>query len=172
MMDLSVEVNGPTGANATLLHWILPGLSSPNEATTALTSHEEAIAPYLAPGPPAGETHTYILSLYLEPAEFSVPADYIPYFANLTASIYNRVGFNLTSFAAKTRLGNPVAADWFLVSNTTTGAAATSSVTSATTSSPGTSASASSILGGSAVVRLQTACMVALVAAGIFWNIL
>ncbi|KAE8446538.1 hypothetical protein EG329_011870 [Mollisiaceae sp. DMI_Dod_QoI] len=124
MMDFSVETGTSTGSNTTLLHWILAGLSSPNETTT-LTSHEGEIAPYFPPGPPAGQTHTYGVFLYNEPAKFSVPADYIPYFNNLTASVFNRVGFNLTNFVAETGLGAPIAADWFLVStpNTTTNSA-------------------------------------------------
>src|SRR5216117_2394537 len=145
MMDLSVQANGPTGPNATLLHWILPGLASPNAGATTLTSRENAIAPYFPPGPPAGQTHTYTLILYDQPAEFRVPAEYLPYFKNLTASVFNRVGFNLTDFTGKARLGNPVAADWYLVSNTTSSAAGTSSSSAASaTAGATTSATASS----------------------------
>jgi hypothetical protein len=140
MMDFSVEATGSTESNTTLLHWILPGLSSPN-GTTTLTSHEGAIAPYFPPGPPPGQTHTYGVFLYSEPADFAVPTDYIPFFNNLTASVYNRVGFNLTNFVAETGLGAPVAADWFLVS--TPNATASSATVSATSSNPSATQSSS-----------------------------
>lgn len=141
MMDFSVETTGSTESNTTLLHWIQPGLSSPNETTT-LTSHQGVIAPYFPPGPPPGQTHTYGVFLYKEPANFAVPADYIPFFNNLTASVFNRVGFNLTNFVAETGIGAPVAADWFLVSTpnkTVSSTVATRSASSATVSATTTS---------------------------------
>jgi hypothetical protein len=161
MMDLSVEANGPTAPNTTLIHWILPGLSSPN-GTTALSSHQNAIAPYFPPGPPAGQTHTYALFLYEEPADFSVPQDFIPIFANLTASVYNRVGFNLTKFVDESQLGSPIAADWYLVSNT-----------SSTNSSSGASAtvSPSSSL-GSVGFQVDMVVEMAIGAAGLLFSIL
>ena len=165
MLDLSVEPNNnPAGTNTTLLHWLLPGLSSPNETTTALTSQENATAPYFPPGPPAGQTHTYALFLYQEPADFSIPAEYVPFFENITASVYNRVGFNLTEFVDKTYLGSPVAADWFLVSNTARNAASTP-----TASSTGAMASSSSN-SGSTVIKADTIFMV--MALGVAGNLL
>lgn len=133
MMDFSVETNGSTESNTTLLHWTLAGLSSP-DGTTTLTSHQAEIAPYFPPDPPAGQTHIYGVFLYNEPADFAVPADYIPFFKNLTApgsSVFNRVGFNLINFVAETGLGAPVAADWFLVS--TPNAAESSTMTTNST---------------------------------------
>jgi len=118
-MDFSVETTGSTESNTTLLHWILPGLYSPNETTT-LASHQGEIAPYFPPGPPPGQTHTYGVFLYNEPTNFAVPANYIPFFNNLTTSVLNRIGFNLTNFVAEAGLGTPVAADWFLVSTQNT----------------------------------------------------
>ena len=149
MLDLSVEANGPTAPNTTLLHWILPGLSSSPKSTattTALLSDEAPIAPYYPPGPPANQTHTYALYLYDVPATFTVPTDYVPYFSNLTASVYNRVGFNVTDFAERSGLGEPVAANWYLISNTTTATASSSGVAT-TVSSTGVAASASTFAG-------------------------
>jgi hypothetical protein len=197
MMDLSVEANGPTAPNTTLIHWILPGLSSPNASIAALTSRASAIAPYAAPGPPAGQTHTYVLTLYDQPANFSVPAEYVPYFKNLTASVYNRVGFNLTAFADKAGLGDPIAADWFLVSNATsaTGSvsgAVTATVSTAAVTSPSGAASSSGAApssgvtattsstaptasvtrtSGSAVVTVEMAFVMVLGAAGVLLNL-
>lgn len=174
MMDLSVEPNNiPTETNTTLIHWILPGLSFPNATTTALTSHSDAIAPYFPPGPPAGQTHTYALFLYDEPPNFTIPADYVPIFNNLTASVYNRVGFNLTEFVEQTGLGDPLAADWFLASNTTASAvgSASSSGTTTTASSTGGATASSSSSSGSAMIKIETTLVMALGAAGIWLNI-
>ena len=170
MLDFSVEPNNnPAGTNTTLLHWLLPGLSSPNETTTALTSQENATVPYFPPGPPAGQTHTYALFLYQQPADFSIPAEYVPFFENITASVYNRVGFNLTEFVDKTYLGSPVAADWFLVSNTTSSAAGSPSGATPTASSTGAMASSSSN-SGSTVIKADTIFMV--MALGVAGNLL
>ena len=170
MLDLSVEPNNnPAGTNTTLLHWLLPGLSSANETTTALTSQENATAPYFPPGPPAAQTHTYALFLYEQAADFSIPAEYVPFFENITASVYNRVGFNLTEFVDKTNLGSPVAADWFLVSNTTSNAASSSSGATPTASSTGAMASFSSN-SGSTVIKADTIFMV--MALGVAGNLL
>src|SRR5271170_65543 len=167
MMDLSVEPNNiPTETNTTLIHWILPGLSFLNATTTALTSHSDAIAPYFPPGPPSGQTHTYALFLYDEPLNFTVPADYVPIFKNLTASVENRVGFNLTEFVEQTGLGDPLAADWFLVSNSTARSSSSSGVTTTASSTGGAMASSSSS-SGSAMIKIETALMMALGAAGI-----
>jgi phosphatidylethanolamine-binding protein len=168
MMDFSVEANGPTAPNTTLIHWILPALSSPN-GTTALSSHQQAIAPYFPPGPPAGQTHTYALFLYEEPADFTVPPDFVPIFANLTASAFNRVGFNLTKFVDETHLGNPIAADWFLVSNTS--ATSTSSGTSATSSSTAAIPSSSSS-SGSVGLQVEMVFAMAIGAAELLFSIL
>jgi phosphatidylethanolamine-binding protein len=173
MMDLSVEPNNiPTETNTTLIHWILPGLSFPNATTTVLTSQSAAIALYFPPGPPAGQTHTYALFLYDEPPNFTIPADYVPIFKNLTASVYNRVGFNLTEFVDQTGLGNPLAADWFLVSNTTASAVgSTSSGTTTTASSTGGATASSSSSSGSAMIKIEMALVMALGVAGIWLNI-
>jgi phosphatidylethanolamine-binding protein len=152
MLDFSVSLNGPAAPNTTLLHWILAGLSSPNNTTT-LTSHQGEIASYFPPGPPPGQTHTYGVFLYPEPAKFAIPADYVPFFANLSASPLNRIGFNLTHFVEETGLGEPVAADWFLVStpNVTmsssavaTGAATATTTTIITGTGTGTGATSGS----------------------------
>jgi len=77
----------------------------------------------------------------------------------LTASVFNRVGFNLTKFVDETHLGSPIAADWFLVSNT-----------SATSTSSGASATKSSNL-GSVGIQVEMVFVVALGAAGLLSNI-
>jgi phosphatidylethanolamine-binding protein len=132
LLDLSVQNNG---SNTTLLHWLLPGLSG----TTILNSTATPLAPYFPPGPPPGQTHNYAVFLYKEPSKFAVPADYAPFFNNLTASVYNRVGFNLTRFAGEAGLGAAVAANWFLVG--------TPNATTSSVAPTGTGAVASSGIG-------------------------
>jgi hypothetical protein len=143
MLDLSVQNNG---TNTTLLHWILPGLSG----TSNLTSNKTEVAPYFPPGPPVGQTHTYGLFLYTETPNFAIPADYVPFFKNLSASVFNRVGFNLTKFVDETGLGVPVASDWFLVGtpNTTTTSMGPSGTGSMKPSGTGVGGYASPTAGG------------------------
>jgi hypothetical protein len=52
---------------------ILPGLSFLNESSTTLISHEDEIAPYRGPRPPAGQTHTYTRPFKLCSCTFSRP---------------------------------------------------------------------------------------------------
>lgn len=111
-MDFSVSGVLPEG-NTTLIHWIQGNFTASN-CTQHFTSSSSAIAPYQPPSPPAGQTHTYGVFLYEQPAKFALSADYIPFFKNLTTSIYNRVGFNLTKFVEETGLGLPVGAVWLL----------------------------------------------------------
>lgn len=131
-MDISIETTGPSGQNTTLLHWIIPSLSSSN-GSQALTSSANPIAPYFPPGPLAGQTHTYVLFLYDEPASFTIPSDYIPFFANLTTSLYNRIGFNISKFTDETHLGSPIAADYFLVTNSSHSGASPTNATASST---------------------------------------
>ncbi|KAE9373332.1 hypothetical protein N431DRAFT_336965 [Stipitochalara longipes BDJ] len=113
MMDFSVRTNKSTELIATLLHWIVTGLSC--DGSTILTYHQAEIAPYFPLGPPARQTHTYGVFLYNKAANFAVPAGYIPFFNNLTTAGLNRLGFNLTDFVAETGVAVPVTADWSLV---------------------------------------------------------
>src|SRR5436305_1811384 len=114
-------------------------------------------------------TSNHLTFLYQQPADFSIPAGYIPFFENITASVYNRVGFNLTEFVDKTNLGNPVAADWFLVSNTTSNAASSPSAATPTASSTGAMASSSSN-SGSTVIKADAVFVV--IALGVVGNLL
>lgn len=76
-------------------------------------------APYLQPNPGVGDIpHDYILLLFAQPANLSLAAigygDIDP-----PASTNDRIGFNITDFAAKAGLGSPLAANYFRVQNTT-----------------------------------------------------
>jgi phosphatidylethanolamine-binding protein len=158
MLDFSVSLNGPTAPNTTLLHWIVAGLSYPNDTTT-LTSHQGEIASYFPPSPPLGQTHTYGVFLYPEPAKFAIPADFVPFFANLSASPLNRIGFNLTHFVEETGLGEPVAADWFLVStpNVTTSSSAVATGVATTTTTMITATGTGAMSGSGSIVSTSAA---------------
>jgi hypothetical protein len=121
----------------TLLHWFVPnvplvtGVLSP-----PVPSNSTPGAMYLQPSPPIGDIpHRYVLLLFAQPENFTVPAAFP---ISPPASTANRIGFNVSAFAEAAGLGQPFAAHWFSVQNTTgvasttsasaTGASATASV--------------------------------------------
>lgn len=148
-----VDPDAPTPSNNSIsqyLHWLQPGLRfSTTRNTTAnaftpytATINAAATVPFTRPQPPpTSAAHRYIALLYTQPANFSVPAD----FANFSAS--NRTKFNITRFASEAKLGNAVAANYFLVSNMTG---------NATTTKPGVAQST----GGAAVIQISLASVV------------
>jgi hypothetical protein len=108
---------------------------------------------YRQPSPPVGDyAHRYVYLLYEQPRTF--PSS----LGNLTN---NRIGFNLTNFAAQNSLTTPFAANYILVANNS-GPATTSyppasysvsstiSVSSPTGSATTTGAGSSATSGGSA----------------------
>ncbi|PNP86430.1 hypothetical protein FNYG_00132 [Fusarium nygamai] len=113
MMDISVVLK-PGAFPTTLIHWVRPYLQ-PENGSFKPTSIAPLV-PYMPPGPPPGQTHNYIVLLFEQPSNFKVPESYTPYFSNITASVNNRIGFNLTEFTDATELKQPVAANWFRVS--------------------------------------------------------
>lgn len=73
-----------------------------------------AIAPYYPPGPPAElppRAHRYIQLLFRQPANLSIPSKF-------SDIIQKRVGFDAIQFIAETGLGPVLAANYFLVTNT------------------------------------------------------
>lgn len=97
------------------LHWLQPSIPSSSSWKIPLdTSAASAIVPYVNPTPPnTSPAHRYIVLLFQQPATFAVPAA----FAGFSAD--NRTLFNISAFAEAADLGEPVAANWFLVSNQT-----------------------------------------------------
>jgi Phosphatidylethanolamine-binding protein len=128
MVDIDVSVNGTT---TDLIHWI-QGNFSASPGSPKLSSSQGPIASYFPPGPPAGQTHRYVQMLFNEPQGFSVPADFTAIFANLTASVVNRIGFDYNKFIAESKLGDPVAGNYFRVATPNDTASATSTSTVAT----------------------------------------
>ncbi|KAI9775204.1 MAG: hypothetical protein M1839_001392 [Geoglossum umbratile] len=136
MMDIDVSFNG---ANTNLVHWIQGNFSV--SGGSKLSSPQGPIAPYLGPSPPPGENHRYVEMLFNEPQGFSIPASFTAIFANLTASVVNRIGFDLNKFISDSKLGNPVAGNYFRVVTPNSTASATSpSVTATWTSAPNATA--------------------------------
>ncbi|CZR45816.1 uncharacterized protein FPRO_15008 [Fusarium proliferatum ET1] len=138
MMDISVVLK-PGASPTTLIHWIRPYLLSENGSLKS--TNIAALVPYMPPGPPPGQTHNYVVLLFEQPPNFKVPDSYKTSFANITTSINNRIGFNLTDFTEATELKKPVAANWFRVSTPAQSSIAVNPATPSPTFSQGTSAS-------------------------------
>lgn len=113
-MDISVVLK-PGALPKTLIHWVRPYLQPENDSFKPTST--APLVPYMPPGPSPGQTHNYIVLLFEQPSNFKVPESYTPYFSNITASVNNRIGFNLTEFTDATELKQPVAANWFRVSS-------------------------------------------------------
>ena len=121
MIDQDVPRNGTT---FTLLHWFRPDLHRTTNGTTLqVTMIDDAIptiqgADYIPPTPPANSgPHRYTFLLYAQPPNFSLPEE----FASISppASTADRIGFNLTAFAAAANLAEPIAANYLRVLNGT-----------------------------------------------------
>lgn len=122
-----------------MIHWILPSLTTLSTNTSTLSSTAADLVPYLGASPPAGYSHLYAFYLYEQVnSTLTLPDSWATYFANITASVYNRLGFEIDDFASAVGLGPLAAANYFYVtgvaSNGTTTATATpsSNVTTAT----------------------------------------
>jgi hypothetical protein len=112
MVDLDVPRNN---TRVQLVHWIVTNITRPRNAENLRIPEEGAQVPvpYLQPSPPVGDIpHFYTFILLAQPRNFSIPAQY----SNLAE---NRVGFNVSAFAADTGLTRGVAATWITVQNLT-----------------------------------------------------
>jgi len=142
MIDQDVPRNN---SRLTLLHWFVPNipLTYSSNGTLAIPTVTNATggAPYLQPSPPVGDIpHRYVFLLFPQPANFSIPAGF-----NISPppSVTDRIGFNVTDFAAQAHLSAPIAANWITVQNLTGVASATgASMASATGSAGATRTSA------------------------------
>ncbi|KAI9744087.1 MAG: hypothetical protein M1818_002239 [Claussenomyces sp. TS43310] len=156
MIDPAVKAPG-TGASTTFLHYLHSDLALfPSTRLHPTNVSSTAIASYVGPDPPAGGTpHNYQLLLYLQPSNFTFPADlkhFLGPVQNLTdTALAVRIGFNATNFAQEAGLGSPMAANWFRVGNVTTSASGTATSPAQTTS---TNAASTATLHVGASVRL------------------
>ena len=109
-----VDPDAPTPQNpnrSEIIHLLQPSVSFAQTGPFAAMFSAPAIVPYARPmPPPVSDAHRYVALLFAQPANFTLPAGF-----NAT----NRMNFNLTNFAAQARLGTPIAANYFLVSNMT-----------------------------------------------------
>jgi len=172
MLDLSVHLT-PDAPNTTLVHYAQSNLNTSSGLKTALSSSDRPEAPYIGPSPPAGQTHIYVFYLFRQPIPFVIPDQYKAYFANITASVTNRVGFNMTEFAAAAKLVGPVAANWLEVS-TPPGSSTSSGTSTATVSSTGTgtgSQPTSTVAGSGANGFVSGRGYFGLVVSGLAWPI-
>lgn len=157
-----------------VLHYLLPGLTSPEAPTTRngtafypLRTAAQPLAPYLVPAPTPGDAHSYTLTLWKQPDGFAVPGAFLRYLPLNASDPTNRYPFNLTGLVAATGLGQPLAAGYFDVQNTTASATTTAGHTttsggaSSTTSSSGHSTSeGSSTATGKTVAATSSAALI------------
>jgi len=94
-----------------ILHWIQPGFKA--GLNNVLTSSDPFIANYIGPAPPPGSApHRYTFFLFEQPAGFDskkyAPAGRKP------LSNWKRMRYDLDSFQRTAKLGEPIAANYFL----------------------------------------------------------
>lgn len=102
----------------TLLHWLQTDFNASQASgnySRLIDPHTVyAHAPYLAPNPPSGQIHRYVVMLYEQPASFST-ADVATALKRMKilGSNSNRAGFNVATFQMLTGVSAPVAATSF-----------------------------------------------------------
>ncbi|KAL4996648.1 phosphatidylethanolamine-binding protein [Aspergillus recurvatus] len=114
MVDYDVNVYG---TEMTILQWYQPSLAAVSSSGDAL-SVVDASAPsasYISLSPIEGSAHEYVVLLYLQPADFSLPEC----LRSSALPETGRAGFNLDEFVQAAGLGDPVAANWFKMQNPT-----------------------------------------------------
>ncbi|KAF1837949.1 hypothetical protein BDW02DRAFT_565453 [Decorospora gaudefroyi] len=115
MVDLDVPRND---TRVPLLHWLATNVTRPvplsaNTTGASLVVPSNNSVPYLQPSPPVGDIpHSYTFILMQQPRNFTLPEQY----SDLAD---NRVGFNITQFAADANLTMGLAATWMTVQNVT-----------------------------------------------------
>lgn len=94
-----------------ILHWIQPGFKAgPNND---LTSSDPFVANYIGPAPPPGSApHRYTFFLFEQPAGFD-SKKYAPA-GGKPLSNWKRMRYDLDSFQRTAKLGEPIAANYFL----------------------------------------------------------
>ncbi|KIY00999.1 uncharacterized protein Z520_03665 [Fonsecaea multimorphosa CBS 102226] len=142
------DATSPDDANTRVqfLQWYQPNLGGASEVlsdfgTDAQNFTSAPAVSYMPPTPPAGdEAHRYTLLLYSQPEGFSIPASFESFFDSTDSNA--RISFDMAGFAAAAGIGQPVAANWFEVQNTSQAVTSSTAATSSTTASS-TSASTS-----------------------------
>jgi hypothetical protein len=123
---------GPLKRQAKTLPSPIPAII-PKPAATSQPQSQPAPFPhvlqetvYLPPSPPPGPAHRYVLALFLQPSNFSIPSCFsniisIPA-GNALVDLQGRVGFDLGSFlTAIGAVKTPLAGNYFRAQNGQTG---------------------------------------------------
>ena len=99
---------------ALILHWIQPGIHA-SEGSSELTAGDvKPVAHYGPAGPPPiSGPHRYLFILYEQPADFDgtkfgQPAD------GKQFPMTKRIRYNYEAFVRDAKLGEPLAANWFV----------------------------------------------------------
>lgn len=123
---------------------------------TSLQGASQAECPYLEPEPPA-QPHRYVILLFEQPANWTIPANYSRFFP--PATIYDRLNFSVPDFMSSSGLSGPIGATFFRAMNGTaqqSSVAATATVSNSDAPASGTPASTTTST-TSAVVATYTA---------------
>lgn len=117
MVDTDVPRNN---TRVQLLHWLTANIPA-NSTRLTPPAESAALAPYRQPSPPAGDiAHAYTLLLFAQPANFSVPKQFLDV-------LQSRVPFDVKAFVTAAGLGTPLASNYFKVQEANGTATATSS---------------------------------------------
>lgn len=101
----SLDILGP------ILHWIQPGFKV--ALNNELTSNEPFVANYIGPAPPPGSSpHRYSFFLFEQPEDFS-GKQYAPA-GGKPLSNWHRMRYDLDVWQQTAKLGEPLAANYFL----------------------------------------------------------
>lgn len=125
MIDPDAKFNG---SDIEVLHWLQQDLTNSHTTTNSSlyalgAGNNTGFAPYVPPAPPAElppRAHRYIQLLFEQPTNFTIPSAF-------ATVVLNRVGFDLVKFVAATGLGPVLAANYFLVTNTSAAVVTSSS---------------------------------------------
>lgn len=109
MVDTDVPRNGN---RVQLLHWLVSGVTLSQSDNSTLIIPSEAEASYRQPSPPVGDSpHAYTILLFPQPDDFDVPSQF-------QDVLQTRVFFDAKGFADAAGFGEPVAANYIRVQNT------------------------------------------------------
>lgn len=172
-------------ADIDALHWIQPNLVAKSDGNLTVDSSiqgsSQVECPYLEPAPPAGGgPHRYVILLFEQPANWTVPGNYSDISPPVT--IYDRLNFSLPDFISSSGLNAPIGATFFRAMNGTAqqssiaatatvgnSAAPASGTYPATTASGTRSATVSTYTGGAASVEDSIVGIAMAVAGGLLF---
>ncbi|KAJ9609567.1 hypothetical protein H2200_005894 [Cladophialophora chaetospira] len=152
IIDEDVTPPNDPSSRVQFLHWFEPNLAGASEVLFADVDAQNFTSAtpltYIPPSPPGGDkAHRYTVIMYNQPEGFSIPSAFTSVFQD-KSDLSNRLNFDIKGFVDASGLGEPVAANWFEVQNTTQpagGSGSSSSSSSSTSSSTSFSTTTSSL---------------------------